>query len=75
MPGSGEVITMYYALAARLRAVLERCRPGSMQILCGAGLGSGLAFGKIFAPLSVFSSNQLASAYLSYSFGVVTLIV
>ena len=25
MPGSGEAITMYYALAAGLRAVLERC--------------------------------------------------
>ena len=30
MPGSVEVITMYYALAAGLREVLERCRPGSM---------------------------------------------
>ena len=30
MPGSGQAITMYYALAARLRVVLERCWPGSM---------------------------------------------
>ena len=30
MPGSGEAITMYYAVGAGLRAVLERCWLGSM---------------------------------------------
>ena len=46
MPGSGEAITMYYALAAGLRAVLERCWPGSMLgsadfVRCRSGLGLG----------------------------------
>ena len=46
MPGSGEAITMYYALAAGLRAVLERCWPGSMLgsadfVRCRSGLGPG----------------------------------
>ena len=49
MPRSEKVITMYYALGAGLRAVLERCWPGSMlgaqQISCGAGLSSVLRFG------------------------------
>ena len=30
MPGSGKAITIYYALADGIRAVLERCWPGSM---------------------------------------------
>ena len=56
MPGSGEAITMYCALAAGLRALLGRCWLGSMisipqQISCGAFLGSGLAFGEILASL------------------------
>ena len=46
MPGSGEAITMYYALAAGLRAVIERCWPGSMLgstdfVRCRSGLGLG----------------------------------
>ena len=43
MPGSGEAIAMYYALAAGLRAELERCWPGSMLgstdfVRCRSGL-------------------------------------
>ena len=46
MPGSGEANTMYYALAAGLRAVLEKCWPGSMLgsadfVRCRSGLGLG----------------------------------
>ena len=47
MIGSGVAITMYYVLAAGLRAVLERWLAVfdySHQISCGASLGSGLAF-------------------------------
>ena len=43
---------MHYALAAGLRAVFEdagRARCWAQQILRGAGLGSGLAFGEMFA--------------------------
>ena len=44
MLGSGETISMYYALADRLHAVLERCWPGSMLgsgdlVRCRSGLG------------------------------------
>ena len=57
MPGSWEVITMHYALAAGLRAVLERCWPGSMLgsanfVRHRAGPGSGLAFGDFYASLN-----------------------
>ena len=46
MPGSKKSITMYYALAAGLRALLERCWPGSMLgsadfVRCRSGLGLG----------------------------------
>ena len=46
MPGSGQAITMYYALAAGLREALERCWPGSMLgsagfVRCQSGLGLG----------------------------------
>ena len=46
MPGSGDAITMYYALAAGPRAVLERCWPGSMLgsagfVRCRSGLVLG----------------------------------
>ena len=54
MLGSRKTITMYYALTAGLRAVLEdagRARCWAQQITRAAGLGSGLAFGEIFAPL------------------------
>ena len=52
--GSQKAITMYYVLAVGLRAVLENAgRAGcwAYQILCGADLGSGLAFGKLSASL------------------------
>ena len=44
MLGSGETISMYCALAARLHVVLERCWPGSMLgsgdfVRCRSGLG------------------------------------
>ena len=56
MRGSGEAITMYYALAAGLLAVLERCWLGS--ILGSANFaryrsGLGLGFWEIFAPLVI----------------------
>ena len=59
MLGSGVVITMYYALAAVLRAVLEkrRARCWAQQISCGALMGSGLAFRYFFASLQ----NQILS--------------
>ena len=46
MPGSGNAITMYYALAAGLRTVLERYWPGSMLgsadfVRCRSVLGLG----------------------------------
>ena len=46
MPGSEGTITMYYALAAGLRAVLKRCWLGSMLgppafVRCRSGLGLG----------------------------------
>ena len=41
MQGSREAIAMWYALAAGLRAVLERC--WAHQMLRGAGLGLGFA--------------------------------
>ena len=47
---SEEATTMYNALAAGLSAVLERCDRAlcwAQQILCGAGLGPGLAFAEI----------------------------
>ena len=46
MPGSWEAITMYYVLAAGLRAVLARYWPGSRLcsphfVRCRSGLGHG----------------------------------
>ena len=51
MPGSREAITMYYALAAGLLEVLERCWLGSMLGSADfvlAGLGSGWTLGDFF---------------------------
>ena len=46
MPGSGKAVTMHYALAAGLRAVLGRCWPGSMLDLADfVRCRSGLEFG------------------------------
>ena len=54
MPGSGEAITMYYALAAGLHAVRDRCRLGSMLgppdfVRCRSGLE--FVFKEIFVSL------------------------
>ena len=59
---------MYYALAAELRAVLERDRACSLlgsADSCGAGLGSGLAFGEIFASLVEISPANSAPMHRS----------
>ena len=51
MLGSGEAMTMYYALVAGFVQFLNdagRARCWAQQIWCGAGLDSGLAFGYSF---------------------------
>ena len=62
MLGSGKTITMYYALAAGHRAVLERCWQGSMlgsadSMRCRSGLG--LSFWRNFRTSRSFVASEV----------------
>ena len=80
MPGLEEAMTMYYALAAQLRAVLERYWPDSLLgspgfLRCRSGLGFGFwrnfcisRHDRCFHPMNYFEQAFLSRAAKSIIF-------
>ena len=69
MPDSREAITIYYALASGFLWCLKDAgwaRCWAQQISCVASLGSGLAFGKIFAPLTRHTQRSKKAIFCIY---------